>query len=151
MSSDRKLYELFEDKSVSDVYKNIYENSERTRKEINSLVNQLKPMVKNLEAAIIVVPLIREYMEILVKNDEHLIKLVDSVTRLLKEGKGGDEDEFSILTEKEKRDLLKKNTDEYEENIKEENEHKKNVDERVEEIKQEFFDKIEDDEKVEKK
>ena len=80
-------------------------------------------------------------MEILVRNDEHLIKLADSAIRLLKDGKAGG-GEGEVLTEAEKKQILE-NAEEYAEEYGEykriEDENKKSIDERVDAIKEEFL------------
>jgi hypothetical protein len=56
--------------------------------------------------AIQLIPMIKEYLEINVKNDEQLVKLATVVQRLIAaESKGGSESEFG-LSEKEKTQLL---------------------------------------------
>lgn len=139
--TDKKFYELFEDKNISNVFKDIYDNSIKTRNQIMGLVQQLKGFVTNVETAVVVVPLIREYMEILVRNDEHLIKLADSAIRLLKEGNSLENDGRGILSDEEKRQLLNE-TKEYEEAKKTEDEKKKTIDEKVEEIKKDLLKNI---------
>jgi len=143
MSEDKKFYELFPDKTLSDVYKNIYDNSTKTRNQITGLIDQLKPFVKSLDSAATIVPLIREYMEILVRNDEHLIKLADSATRLLKEGRVGTDESGGFLTEEEKEQLLK-DAEDYNEYAKIETKNKKTLDEKVEEIKAELLENNKD-------
>jgi hypothetical protein len=142
MSEDKKFYELFPDKTLSDVYKNIYDNSTKTRNQITGLIDQLKPFVKSLDSAATIVPLIREYMEILVRNDEHLIKLADSATRLLKEGKVGTDESGGFLSDEEKAQILN-NATEYNEYVKVTEKDKATLDERVEEIKAELLSKEE--------
>ena len=50
--------------------------------------------------------MLKEYLEINVKNDEQLVKLATIVQRLPGSGKGDSEGEFG-LTEKEKEQLMK--------------------------------------------
>ena len=69
-------------KTVSDVLKEIYDNSKNKEKQINALIGELKPLVENIGDATLVVPMIKEYLEVGVKNDEHLIKMVALVQRL---------------------------------------------------------------------
>jgi len=78
---------IFGKKTVSDVLKEIYDNSRNKDKQINALIGELKPLVENIGDATLVVPMIKEYLEVGVKNDEHLIKMVALVQRL--EGSGG--------------------------------------------------------------
>lgn len=72
---------IFGKKTVSDVLKEIYDNSRNKEKQINSLIGELKPLVENVGDATLVVPMIKEYLEVGVKNDEHLIKMVALVQR----------------------------------------------------------------------
>ena len=72
---------IFGNKTVSDVLKEIYDNSKSKSKQVNALIGELKPLVENVGDATLVVPMIKEYLEVGVKNDEHLIKMVALVQR----------------------------------------------------------------------
>lgn len=72
---------LFGKKTFSDLLKEIYDNSRTKDKQINALIGELKPLVENIGDAQLVVPMIKEYLEIGVKNDEHLIKMAAIVQR----------------------------------------------------------------------
>lgn len=85
---------IFGNKTVSDVLKEIYDNSKNKSKQVNSLIGELKPLVENIGDATLVVPMIKEYLEVGVKNDEHLIKMVALVQRLENGGKGSEADFF---------------------------------------------------------
>ena len=57
--------------------------------------------------AVQLIPMIKEYLEINVKNDEQLVKLAGIVQRIIaNENKGGSEAEFG-LSDREKEQLLK--------------------------------------------
>ena len=86
---------IFGKKTVSDVLKEIYDNSRSKDKQINALIGELKPLVENIGDATLVVPMIKEYLEVGVKNDEHLIKMVALVQRLEGGAKGGEADFFN--------------------------------------------------------
>ena len=73
---------LFDDKSFSDLLKEIHSNQNKKKKQLASLIAELKPLVQTLGDATVVVPLIKEYMEISVKNDDQLIKMAAIVQRL---------------------------------------------------------------------
>ena len=73
---------LFDDKSFSDLLKEIHGNQKKKAKQLASLIAELRPLVQSLGDATVVVPLIKEYMEISVKNDDQLIKMVAIVQRL---------------------------------------------------------------------
>ena len=94
---------IFEGKTSSDVFKEIYSNSKKKDKQINSLIDELKPLIQNIGDAPVVVPLIKEYLEIGVKNDEHLIKMMAVIQRINNNAtsSGGD----SLLTDEELKQL----------------------------------------------
>ncbi len=73
---------LFDDKSFSDLLKEIHGNQKKKAKQLASLISELRPLVQDLGDATVVVPLIKEYMEISVKNDDQLIKMAAIVQRL---------------------------------------------------------------------
>ena len=103
MSQD---YELFDGKSLSSLFKDIYDNSKHNKTQLELLVKELAGFIKDGDMAIQIVPMIKEYLEINVKNDEQLVKLATVVQRLIAaENKGGSESEFG-LSEKEKEQLL---------------------------------------------
>ena len=94
---------LFDDKSFSDLLKEIHGNQRKKAKQLASLIAELRPLVQSLGDATVVVPLIKEYMEISVKNDDQLIKMAAIVQRLStsssSNGEGGllTDDEMSQL------------------------------------------------------
>jgi len=96
---------IFDDKSFSDLLKEIHGNQKKKAKQLASLIAELRPLVQSLGDATVVVPLIKEYMEISVKNDDQLIKMAAIVQRLstgtASSGDGGllTEDEMAQLQE----------------------------------------------------
>ena len=99
-------YEIFDGKSLSSLFKDIYENTEFNRKQLDVLTRELVKFIKDGDTAVQIVPMIKEYLEINVKNDDQLVKMAGIVQRLISaEGKTGAEDEFG-LSEKEKEQLI---------------------------------------------
>jgi hypothetical protein len=98
---------IFKQKSLSDIFDEIYKNTKKKERQVNSLIGELKPLIKNVHDATIVVPLIKEYLEIGVKNDEHVVKMAAIIQRLLNstnriESKEAIPDDFSeLISEKE--------------------------------------------------
>ena len=95
---------LFDDKSFGDLLKEIHGNQKKKAKQLASLIAELRPLVQSLGDATVVVPLIKEYMEISVKNDDQLIKMAAIVQRLStstsQSGDGG------LLTDEEMSQLM---------------------------------------------
>jgi len=91
---------IFKDKTFSSLLEDIYKNANRKEKEIKSLIDQLKPMIQEPGDAMMLVPLLKEYMEIAVKNDEALIKMAGIVQRAISNTQG--EGDGGILSERDK-------------------------------------------------
>ena len=112
--------EIFEGKSFSDLLKEIHTNSKRKEKQINSLIAQLQPLVKNITDATILVPLIKDYLDVGIKNDDALIKMAGIIQRAMVRSESAGTD-FN-LSEDETKQLLdtvkSTNTVEWEEESK---------------------------------
>ena len=99
-------YEIFDGKSLSSLFKDIYDNTQHNRKQLDVLTRELVQFIKDGDSAVQMVPMIKEYLEINVKNDDQLVKMASVVQRLISaEGKAGSEDEYG-LSEEEKTQLL---------------------------------------------
>ena len=104
MSLDKDTV-FFKDKSFSDLLEDVYDNVKTKRSQIDTLIKELQPFMKNIGDAAVIVPLIKEYMEVAVKNDEHIVKVVAVLQRLISTGMRGVEDS-DILSDAEKEQLL---------------------------------------------
>ena len=98
--------EIFKGKTMSGLMKDIYNNSKNKEEQINELIMQLQPMIKNFGDATIIVPLIKEYLDLAVKNDEQLIKLASIVQRGMSAAKSAGDPSGVLLSEEEKKQLL---------------------------------------------
>ena len=117
-------FELFNGTSFSDLMRDVYHNSKKKSRQIDRLIQELQPLVKNVGDATVIVPLIKDYLEVSVKNDDALVKLASVVQRLLTSGnkeEGGGE--FG-LSDEERARLL----EEAEEEIKQIKETQEEVD-----------------------
>ena len=126
-------FEIFEGKTLSSLFKDIHDNSVEKKDQIEVLIKKLEPLIKNIGDATIVVPLIKEYLDVSVKNDEQLIKIAGIVGRILQAEMKGVNDE-GLLTDLEKEQLMKALEDEVSsiqlESDKIKNQ-KKNVDDKI--------------------
>ena len=97
---------LFDDKTFADLIKDVYTNTKKKEVQINGLIDQLKPMIKNMTDASVMVPLVKEYLEISVKNDDNLVKLTSIIQRLLVSGAKTADTDGMGLTEAERAQLM---------------------------------------------
>jgi len=74
---------IFGKKKFSDVLEEIYNNQQKKDQQVTALINELKPLISDIGDATLVVPLIKEYMEISVKNDDILIKMAALAQRAM--------------------------------------------------------------------
>ena len=94
---------IFKKKKFSDILSEIYDNQKKKEKQISGLIAELKPLINDIGDATLIVPLIKEYMEIGVRNDEQLIKMATIVQRALNNSSG---DDSVGITEEEKAELM---------------------------------------------
>lgn len=97
-------FELFQGTSFADLMKDVYHNSKKKSRQIDSLIQDLKPLIKNIGDATIIAPLLKDYLEVSVKNDDALVKLAAVVQRLVTaNSKDDDGNEFGMTDDERKR------------------------------------------------
>ena len=74
---------VFKNKKFSDLLEEIYNNQKKKDQQVTALISELKPLISDIGDATLVVPLIKEYMEISVKNDDILIKMAALAQRAM--------------------------------------------------------------------
>lgn len=94
---------IFGRKKFSDLIKEVYERSVSKESQIGDLIMQLQGLIQNTSDALMVVPLIASYMDLNLKNDDLLIKMLAVVQKAMDRGK---ENGNSILTDEEKKQLI---------------------------------------------
>jgi hypothetical protein len=97
--------EIFKGKTFSSLCQDIYKNSQNNRNQVEVLISELRSLIKTLNDAIVIVPLIKDYLDVSIKNDDHLVKLAAIVQRLMSK-QASSSDGMYQLTEEEKSQLL---------------------------------------------
>ena len=97
--------EIFKGKSFQDLTRDIYENTQNKKKQIDLLISEIHGFITTIDDVILVAPIIKEYMEVSVKNDEHLVKLAGVLQRIIAKSDGHLE-ESMLLSDLEKDELL---------------------------------------------
>ena len=100
---DFSQVKLFGKKNFSDLLKEIHVNQKDKEVQLRSLIEGLKPLITSPGEATMIVPLIKEYMELAIKNDDALIKMAGIVQRAMN-SKMADTDE--ILSDEDKEMLF---------------------------------------------
>jgi hypothetical protein len=97
--------ELFDGKTLADLFSDIYKNTDKKREQINQFIASFVKLIKTPEDAAVLGPVIKDFLDVNVKNDEHLVRLAQIAQRLVsistKSTTTGD-----MLSEEEKLQLL---------------------------------------------
>ena len=102
MSKDN---EIFEGKTFQDLTKDIYENTTKRKTQIDLLISEIHGFITTIDDVVMVAPIIKEYMDTAVRNDEHLVKLAGVLQRIISKSQG-ESDESMLLSDEEKADLM---------------------------------------------
>ena len=90
--------EIFEGKTFQDLTKDIYENTTKRKVQIDLLISEIHGFITTIDDVVMVAPIIKEYMDTAVKNDEHLVKLAGVLQRIISKSSGGDYQQLGILS-----------------------------------------------------
>ena len=97
--------EIFKGKTFQDLTKDIYENSQKKKLQIDLLIQEIHGFIQTIDDVVMVAPIIKEYMDVSIKNDEHLVKLAGVLQRIISKS-SGDNEESMLLSESEKDELM---------------------------------------------
>lgn len=112
--------EIYGGKKFSDLLQEIHAATLHKRKRIDELIIDLRRLISAPEDAVVVAPIIASYLEIMVKNDEHLVKVAAIIQRILAtESKTKSGDLEDLLSDDEKEKLMREALDELDEATKE--------------------------------
>jgi ferritin len=98
---------IFGKKKFSDILSEIYDNQKKKEQQITGLISELKPLVSDIGDATLIVPLIKDYLELGVRNDEQLIKMATIIQRAVNNDTGdglgiSDAEKEELMAELEK-------------------------------------------------
>lgn len=91
--------EIFKGKTFSDLLKEIHKKSNDRSNQIRLLIDELRPLVKNIGDATVIVPLIKDYLDVDVKNTELLVKISVVIQRHLTKSSGPSAGDFDLTVE----------------------------------------------------
>ena len=98
-------YVVFGDKTLSDVFEDIYKSTDSIREQINTFITKLVRQIRTPEDAEGISPIIKDFMEVNVKNDEHIVRIAQIAQRAIAIGTKA-ASSTDLLTEEEKQQLL---------------------------------------------
>ena len=104
MSAD---YEIYKGKGLSDLFKKIDDNQARNKIQIESLIQEMMVYIKDPHSAQTLFPMISDFMESNIRNDELLVKLGAVVQRVMQTENKSMDGEYG-LSDTEKEQILGK-------------------------------------------
>ena len=99
-------FEIYKGKNFAGLCKDIVKNSESKKDQIDILISELRSLIKTVNDAVIIVPLIKDYYDVGVKNDEQLVKLASIVQKLVAKGEASGEGNNMMLSDEERKQLM---------------------------------------------
>ena len=72
-------FKIFGDKNFSDLSQEIYENSKLKKTQIDLLIQEVHGYIQGIEDIAVVGPILKELLDVGVKNDDNLLKLATNV------------------------------------------------------------------------
>ena len=103
---DTNDYKIFDGMTFQDLTKDIYENSRNKKLQLDLLIQELHGFITTIDDAMVIMPVIKEIVDVAVKNDEHLVKLASVIQRIISRSVGGTDDDAMMLTDAEKEELI---------------------------------------------
>ena len=100
-----KDFKIFGDKNFSDLSQEIYENSKLKKTQIELLVQEVHGYIQGIEDIAVVGPILKELLDVGVKNDDNLLKLATVFQRIMMKS-GKDESDIGLLSDDEKQQLM---------------------------------------------
>ena len=100
-----KDFKIFGDKNFSDLSEEIYENSKLKKTQIDLLVQEVHGYIQGIEDIAVVGPILKELLDVGVKNDDNLLKLATVFQRIMMKS-GKDESDIGLLSDDEKQQLM---------------------------------------------
>ena len=100
-----KDFNIFGDKNFSDLSQEIYENNKLKKTQIDLLIQEVHGYIQGIEDIAIVGPIIKELMDVGIKNDDNLVKLATLYQRIMSK-QTVDESDVGLLSDEEKEQLM---------------------------------------------
>ena len=100
-------FKIFPGKDFESLCKDIVNNQSHRKEQIEAFITDLRPMIKTINDAMVVVPLIKQYIDSGISNDESLIKLAQICQRIMTAQAQAEANGTSYgISEEEKKELM---------------------------------------------
>ena len=93
--------EIFKGKTIANLVEEVYDKQKNQDSTIKQEIMRLADMIETPGDAIVVVPLLKGFIDSSLKNDEVLLKLLNLFQKAAESKKAGDSEDSGVLTEKD--------------------------------------------------
>ena len=98
--------EIFKGKTVAKLMEEAYKDKNEKSSQLRAMINQLKDLITDGGDAVMMVPLIKEYMDLLIKNDDTLIKMLQIIQKIEAASIRAQEENGGLMSERDKQLLF---------------------------------------------
>lgn len=123
------MADVFDGKSLQDLLEEIHKSTIDKHTLIRGIILDIKTHIKSMDDLVCLAPILKDYIDVLIRNDEHLIKIGTIVQRIISAenySKGGGSVE-DLLSEHEKDALISIARSDVEKELESLNEHVKSI------------------------
>lgn len=99
---------VFDDKSLADVLKEVYQNTVVKRETLDDVVEQLRSYMTSPGDAMVLAPMIKDLLEVSTRNEENLLKIASVVVRIHNGAKNVNIQSNTFLISDEEREYLQR-------------------------------------------
>ena len=99
-------FEIFPGKSLSGLFKDIYDNQQNKKARISELIAEMRKLIRHAGDMAVIGPILKDLVDVSVRNDDALIKLATIAQRIVT-ANTKTEGETGFLNDAEKEQLLK--------------------------------------------
>jgi c-di-GMP-related signal transduction protein len=98
--------EIFKGKSISDLMEEAYKDKQEKHKQLKGMISMLKDLINDGGDAVMMVPLIKDIMDLSIKNDDVLIRLLGIIQKIEASSSRMLDNNDGVLSEKDKQLLF---------------------------------------------
>ena len=98
--------EIFKGKSISDLMEEAYKDKQEKHKQLKGMISMLKDLITDGGDAVMMVPLIKDIMDLSIKNDDVLIRLLGIIQKIEASSSRMLDNNDGVLSEKDKQLLF---------------------------------------------
>ena len=99
---------IFGDKTLSDLFGEIYKNQKYIHSQIDEAISELKELVTGVSDATILSPIIKDYLDATIKNNDILVKMAAIIERSIQRQKTNESTDISFDFSQDELDELRK-------------------------------------------